>query len=165
MDVVFLTLGVFLGWLFTHIYSKKTSDELNRLIGVQTESINTLRHTIKTLWDKGDKKDEKLKKAFNESEMSIEKVETVRRNIRNPDIAKYVKKRANGICELCEQPAPFSIKNGPYLEVHHIKKLSDGGEDIPNNLVALCSNCHRKVHTVDDKNDIEKLLRKASLSI
>ncbi|PSW01246.1 HNH endonuclease signature motif containing protein [Photobacterium aquimaris] len=56
--------------------------------------------------------------------------------------------KANGICEACHQPAPFIKKsNGqPYLEVHHIKSLSDGGKDSLENVQAICPNCHREMH-------------------
>lgn len=56
--------------------------------------------------------------------------------------------RANGKCETCKQPAPFlRARDGrPYLEVHHKKKLADGGEDTVENAVAVCPNCHRFHH-------------------
>lgn len=68
--------------------------------------------------------------------------------LRNPDVVVEVLKRANGVCEYCKKPAPFIKKsdNTPYLEVHHIKPLSKGGEDTVENTVALCPNCHRKTH-------------------
>ena len=79
---------------------------------------------------------------------------------RDPNVVNYTLKRANGICELCEQPAPFQKKNGePYLEVHHVVQLSKGGYDTIENAVALCPNCHRKMHSLGLKSDIEKLTR------
>ncbi|MBR2089207.1 MAG: HNH endonuclease [Fibrobacter sp.] len=68
--------------------------------------------------------------------------------IRNPEIVAAVLKRANGVCEKCKQPAPFKRKKdgSPYLEVHHIKQLKDGGADTMDNAIALCPNCHRKKH-------------------
>lgn len=70
--------------------------------------------------------------------------------IRNPDVVAEVLHRANGKCEAedCGKTAPFIRRtNGtPYLEVHHRKKLSDGGDDTVENAVALCPNCHRKEH-------------------
>ena len=47
------------------------------------------------------------------------------------------------------------------MESHHIKWLSKGGEDSPENVVALCPNCHRKMHEVNDPNDVKKLQEKA----
>jgi 5-methylcytosine-specific restriction protein A len=73
---------------------------------------------------------------------------------RNPAIAEYAKRRSNGICQLCQQPAPFLRADGtPYLEAHHIIWLAKGGGDTNENTVALCPNCHRKMHIVDDDSD------------
>ncbi|MBQ6293237.1 MAG: HNH endonuclease [Lachnospiraceae bacterium] len=77
---------------------------------------------------------------------------------RNPTIAAYVKKRAAGFCQLCGKKAPFNDPYGePYLECHHINWLSKGGMDSVNNCVALCPNCHRKMHIINDPNDIRTL--------
>jgi len=66
---------------------------------------------------------------------------------RNQYLVELVKRKANGICQKCKKSAPFITKNGePYLEVHHIKPLADGGEDSINNTLALCPNCHRELH-------------------
>ncbi|MBR4765263.1 MAG: HNH endonuclease [Clostridia bacterium] len=82
---------------------------------------------------------------------------------RDPTIAAYVKKRADGHCQLCGQKAPFNDKNGePYLESHHIDWLSKGGMDSVDNCVALCPNCHRKIHILNDSDDIKTLKSKIS---
>ncbi|NSL52794.1 HNH endonuclease [Calidifontibacillus erzurumensis] len=82
--------------------------------------------------------------------------------IRDPFIAEYAKRRANGICDLCDQQAPFTTKEGkPYLECHHIEWLSEGGSDTIENTVALCPNCHRKMHVLNLPSDKEKLRIKA----
>jgi predicted HNH restriction endonuclease len=67
---------------------------------------------------------------------------------RDPAIVAYALKKADGVCSDCKKPAPFiSRKTGlPYLEVHHIKTLKDGGSDTIDNVIALCPNCHRKRH-------------------
>lgn len=67
---------------------------------------------------------------------------------RNPDVVAEVLARAQGICKGCNRPAPFfrARDNRPYLEVHHIVRLADGGKDSLNNAVALCPNCHKKAH-------------------
>jgi 5-methylcytosine-specific restriction enzyme A len=56
--------------------------------------------------------------------------------------------RANGICETCKRPAPFSKASDgqPFLEVHHIVMLADGGDDTVENAIAVCPNCHRQHH-------------------
>lgn len=81
---------------------------------------------------------------------------------RDPWVSEYAKRRANGICQLCELPAPFLNKREiPYLETHHITWLSKGGDDTAENTVALCPNCHRKMHVLNVTADVAKLRRKA----
>ena len=67
---------------------------------------------------------------------------------RSSAIRKLALLRADdGKCEACRHNSPFVDKNGEwYLEVHHIKPLSLGGEDELDNVAALCPNCHRKMH-------------------
>lgn len=73
---------------------------------------------------------------------------TIEQFERNPDVVDEVLYRAKGMCGYCKMPAPFirSSDGEPYLEVHHIKFLSQGGEDTVDNAIALCPNCHRKAH-------------------
>ena len=73
-----------------------------------------------------------------------EKIQSIQN--RSTAIKLYAKKRANGICEGCNETAPFETKSGPYLEVHHLTRLADGGADLPQNVIALCPTCHRKAH-------------------
>ncbi len=57
---------------------------------------------------------------------------------------------------------PFlDVEGKPYLEVHHIKWLSKGGADSIENAIALCPNCHSKMHVIDDPTDVAFLLEKA----
>lgn len=92
------------------------------------------------------------------SEKGSSRTVTSNTYIRDEFIAAQTKANAHGFCELCGKPAPFNDKNGdPYLESHHVVWLSRGGADNLSNTVALCPNCHKKMHVVDDKNDLEKL--------
>ncbi|WP_305829358.1 HNH endonuclease signature motif containing protein [Photobacterium leiognathi] len=36
--------------------------------------------------------------------------------------------------------------------MHHLTRLADGGADTPENVIALCPTCHRRVHYSTDKN-------------
>lgn len=67
---------------------------------------------------------------------------------RDPDVVAEALFRANGICGECKKPAPFMRAHDgtPYLEVHHRMPLAQGGEDTVENAVALCPNCHRRLH-------------------
>ena len=76
-------------------------------------------------------------------------------------IKAYAKKRAKGICENCNNKAPFINQQGdPYLEVHHIGKLSDSGADHPLNVAAICPNCHREAHKSKDHVEFNEKLKK-----
>ncbi|HHY76039.1 MAG TPA: HNH endonuclease [Firmicutes bacterium] len=82
---------------------------------------------------------------------------------RNPYVSAAAKRRANGKCQLCGKSAPFLDPHGqPYLETHHIIWLSRGGPDTLDNTVALCPNCHRKMHILDLESDREKLRKAAT---
>jgi 5-methylcytosine-specific restriction protein A len=63
-------------------------------------------------------------------------------------VRDYVLARAGNLCEACETQVAFhSTRTGmPYLEPHHINRLSDGGLDHPQFMAALCPTCHRQVH-------------------
>jgi len=66
-------------------------------------------------------------------------------------VRQYALREADGVCGGCGEPAPFETADGdPYLEVHHITRRSDDGPDHPDNVIALCPNCHRRVHHGQD---------------
>lgn len=125
-------------------YTKEKLDEVHVKLQTQAE-----RMTLSEL--------EAIAKARSSKEPSIKVVKAKQRD-RDEFVAVYTKKRAKGVCQLCNQPAPFRDKQGnPYLESHHIVWLSNGGEDTIENSVALCPNCHKKMHVVNDPNDVKKL--------
>lgn len=80
---------------------------------------------------------------------------------RNPEVHRWILQRSEGRCELCGEPAPFNKSDGsPFLEIHHVRRLADGGPDIPHNAVALCPNCHREAHYGTRAEIIRKQLSK-----
>ena len=82
--------------------------------------------------------------------------------VRNRYVSELAKRRAGGKCELCRKPAPFNSATGePYLECHYICWLAHGGADRPENTVALCPNCHQKMHIVGASGDIVALKKRA----
>ncbi len=99
----------------------------------------------KSISDSPDNRNARLSKA---TKLPTKTTVTTQVFIRNPDVVAEVLFRAAGICENCTKPAPFLRKKDgkPYLEVHHKIQLSDGGEDTVQNAIALCPNCHRKLH-------------------
>ncbi len=81
---------------------------------------------------------------------------------RDQAVAEHAKRRAAGQCQLCLEPAPFRRTDGePYLETHHIVWLAHGGDDSIQNTVALCPNCHRKMHVLDREHDRATLRQRA----
>ena len=126
------------------------------LVGGDEEELQTIAESeAKSLSDS-----ELYEKAKQQSSIKpIERATTTWTYTRNIYIVEASKRRAKGICQLCEKPAPFNDKNGnPYLECHHIIWLSEGGADDLQNTAALCPNCHKKMHIVNDEMDVQKLL-------
>jgi hypothetical protein len=76
-------------------------------------------------------------------------------------VRAWVLKQAAGECECCLGSAPFRGMDGqPFLEVHHVRGLADGGTDTVSNTVALCPNCHRRLHHgVDASQAVERLYK------
>jgi len=131
----------------------------------------TLAVPLKKIIDLSEKKirkakrlsDKELKKRAENSSKKIGSRKVVSTQFeRSVWVAENAKRKAKGICQLCNQPAPFvNLNKEPYLETHHIEWLSKGGEDSIENTVALCPNCHRKVHVLDLASDRKKLKQKA----
>jgi len=81
---------------------------------------------------------------------------------RDPDVHAWVLHKSNWICECCNKPSPFTKPDGSkYLEVHHLKRLADGGSDTIKNAIAVCPNCHRELHYgLDKDNKLELIYQK-----
>ncbi len=95
-----------------------------------------------------DSKDARQDRLLKASKMPESILKIQRGYNRNYDVIVSVLDRANGICEKCNEFAPFNRKsdNSPYLEVHHKIMLSKGGEDTVENAMAVCPNCHKELH-------------------
>ncbi|WP_301750092.1 HNH endonuclease signature motif containing protein [uncultured Erythrobacter sp.] len=73
--------------------------------------------------------------------------------VRDPNVIAWTLKAANGVCEACDQLAPFKKEGGvSYLEVHHMRPLFQGGPDTTDNTIAACPNCHRRLHHAGDRD-------------
>jgi 5-methylcytosine-specific restriction protein A len=82
---------------------------------------------------------------------------------RNQLVSEYAKRKAKGICQLCNQPAPFCNLDGePHLETHHVIPLANDGTDFIENVAALCPNCHRKMHILNLPADVTTLKNKTT---
>lgn len=120
---------------------------------VWDKNIEAAKRKVKKLSDK------ELNNKLKNAKPQITKRQVITKQIkRNPVVVEKTYRRAKGICDLCKQKAPFNRKNKePYLEVHHLIKLADDGPDHIYNTVALCPNCHRKMHILNDKKDFNCL--------
>lgn len=79
---------------------------------------------------------------------------------RSMAVRAYALSRAAGVCEACGNAAPFQTASGrPYLEPHHIRRVSDGGPDHPAWVSGVCPNCHRRAHYSADKAQFNDHLR------
>ncbi|TKT80007.1 HNH endonuclease [Aquamicrobium sp. LC103] len=88
-------------------------------------------------------------RAYAAISVPAEKAGTAARTIyeRSKDVRNYVLARAKGCCEGCGKDASFKRVDGtPYLEPHHIRRVSDGGPDDPRFVIGVCETCHRRVH-------------------
>jgi 5-methylcytosine-specific restriction protein A len=80
--------------------------------------------------------------------------------LRAAQVRAYVLTRAGGVCENCDKAAPFVTTGGrPYLEPHHIRRLSDGGPDDPRFMGAICPNCHREAHHGTNAGELNSRLQ------
>lgn len=103
------------------------------------------------------------KRAFHSGKKATQRQASALVFERNPFVTEFAKRWAIGICQLCENPAPFQNKKGePHLHTHHIEWLSRGGEDSIENTIALCPNCHDRMHILDNSTDVAKLKNKVT---
>ncbi len=67
---------------------------------------------------------------------------------RDPLVVAIARKRAGHRCEVqnCAHPPFETQEKVPYIEVHHIIPLADGGPDTIENVACLCAGHHREVH-------------------
>lgn len=128
--------------------------------------------TIQTWQEKRQKQAKKLSldelkdRVSKSNPISNEYKTVVKQYVRSAYVVEYAKRLAKGVCQLCDQPAPFHDKKGiPYLETHHIVWLARGGEDTISNTVALFPNCHKRMHLLDLEEDKVKLLSRVVIAL
>ncbi|MFX1533877.1 MAG: RNA-guided endonuclease IscB [Promethearchaeota archaeon] len=73
------------------------------------------------------------------------------------NIKSYVRARDKHTCQLCKGKS-----KDKRLECHHLVPRTDGGTDIPDNLITLCKSCHTQVHNGSKKLSTRTI--KASIS-
>jgi 5-methylcytosine-specific restriction enzyme A len=74
-------------------------------------------------------------------------------------VRNYALARSGGACEHCAHAAPFrTVLGAPFLEIHHIRRLTDGGPDRVDSVAALCPNCHREAHYGENRDAMKAAL-------
>ena len=70
-----------------------------------------------------------------------------------PALRRMIKERDGYRCTKCGRAGK--------LQVHHIKHLKDGGDDHPDNLTALCIDCHLSIHSTKtpEQNDWKRAVK------
>jgi 5-methylcytosine-specific restriction protein A len=123
---------------------------INNFEGNSPSKVAAFASSVSTFRAKKEKQQPKGNKKPNKSQIQSTQYQ------RDPEVVAWVLDEAGGVCESCSKPAPFEKDDGtPFLEVHHIRMLSDDGSDTTTNAVAICPNCHREQHY--GKNRLENI--------
>ena len=164
-------------WLLPSQRTAHSTGAIDYLAKYYTNSITNPNYTVDELSFHNEIESQETKKAKNLNREKLlenckkapkhpnkKQVITIRYD-RSPSIIAMKHLNAGGICDLCKNPAPFIKDDGtPYLEIHHLIPLSKGGTDDLENTVALCPNCHRKLHYEKGRAKMIKELRKARIA-
>ena len=81
---------------------------------------------------------------------------------REPLVIAITRSRAKLSCEVagCKSPRFLTDENEPFVEVHHLTPLAQGGYDRIDNTVCLCSNHHREIHHGKAREALTEALRR-----
>lgn len=82
--------------------------------------------------------------------------------VRDPLVVAITRLRADYKCEVngCDHEVFMKPDETPYVEVHHLHQLKDGGPDTIDNTICLCLSHHREIHYGKDCERLENELRK-----
>ncbi|MGD9211338.1 MAG: HNH endonuclease, partial [Desulfobacteraceae bacterium] len=94
------------------------------------------------------------------SSPKLDKSQTVASN-RNQNVFPTVLRRAQNCCELCGYQSKPVKEDDEALKPFYITPLASGGSLSIKNMVALCSECHRRLSADAQPSDLKHLKRKA----
>lgn len=82
--------------------------------------------------------------------------------VRNLYVVAAALIRSAGKCEMpaCGHALFVREDGNPYLEVHHVIPLGEGGDDTLGNVAALCPHCHRELHFGKQRKERRTVLGK-----
>ena len=76
----------------------------------------------------------------------------------------YTSTKTRGAREVCNDPALFRQSDDkPFLEVHHVRLLADGGPDTADNAIATCPTSHHELHMASGKRRLAHLIQRTNL--
>ena len=80
---------------------------------------------------------------------------------RNHKLVGLTKRRAGYRCEVegCTTELFTKPDGKPYVEVHHLIMMAEGGPDTLENMVCLCPNHHRELHYGKNKKKLKRQLQ------
>jgi hypothetical protein len=86
---------------------------------------------------------------------------------RDPMVVTLRKKLASNRCEVdgCTSPVFENDAGEPFVEVHHLVPLAQGGEDVLENTVALCPTHHRYLHIGKGRDELTKALQARRIAL
>jgi hypothetical protein len=73
---------------------------------------------------------------------------------RDTKVKAWVIQQAKGKCEYCQETGFIKDNGKHYMEVHHLLPLAEQGSDTIRNTVAVCPNCHKKLHFAECREKI-----------
>lgn len=132
----------------------------NLIAAKHTAGVDVIENTLAAGLERTLSVDELRKRALQGAKKPARKQMNRIEYERNPAVIAYVKKRAEGFCEMprCSLPLFRKIDGTVYLEVHHVKPLAEGGEDSAVNTAALCPMCHRAQHHAGNRDELRSVL-------
>ncbi|MFC7739948.1 HNH endonuclease [Nocardiopsis composta] len=135
------------------LWPQSIIDALNEDDGVvQDDTLSAPPDGLNGTWEEGEvnvkEKYQKLSKIAREVALKREqksRISAVERYFRSYISRRAVIERSRGCCENPDclgHPTELTSTGMPILEVDHVRDLSLGGSDVPENMIALCPNCH-----------------------
>jgi hypothetical protein len=90
-----------------------------------------------------------------EAEREIARI--VERFKRNQTLVAELKEKYKHKCQLCQTDLSTPLSQEKSSDVHHIKPLSQNGEDSIGNMIVVCPNHHRQLHLCNIRLNLNEL--------
>lgn len=65
-------------------------------------------------------------------------------------LSEKVKEVLRAMCDnTCQNCGKTQLQLNDKLQIHRIKRGYLGGKYVPNNILVICKNCHKKIHQME----------------